>query len=81
MSSSPNCLPSYPSITAHANGDIIEETARNGHEREWTHKSDSALVNGFMEFKGGERQTTQNTTLKCAQQETNCPLGAFVTLF
>lgn len=25
-----NCLPSYPSITAHAKGHAIEETARNG---------------------------------------------------
>lgn len=81
LSGSPNCLPSYPSITAHANSHTIEETARNGHERERTHKSNSALVNCFIAFKGRERQTTQNTTLKCAHQETNCPLGAFATLF
>lgn len=61
-SGSTNCLPSYPSVTAHANGHTIEEPARNGHKRERTHKSHSALVNCFMAFKGGERQTTKNTT-------------------
>ena len=49
-----NCLPSYPSFPAHANGHTIEQPARNGHERKRAHKNNSALVNGSMAFKAGK---------------------------
>lgn len=56
LSGSTNCLPSYPSITTHANGHNIEESARNGHERERKHKSNSTLVNCMVFKEGKDKQ-------------------------
>lgn len=53
LSGSTNGSPSYQSIMAHANGHSIEEPARNGHERERKHKSNSTVVN-CMAFKEGK---------------------------